>query len=47
MFSEENTVEKMVLDMLCSGVTSKMVAEKLACYGDTLNRNQKGLFNGI
>ena len=33
MFNEENTVEQMVLDTLCGGVTSNMVAEELACYG--------------
>ena len=33
MFNEENTVEQMVLDTLCGGVTSNMVAEELASYG--------------
>ncbi|MFZ1730430.1 MAG: HsdR family type I site-specific deoxyribonuclease [Bacteroidota bacterium] len=33
MFNEENTVEQMVLDTLCSSVTSHMVAEELASYG--------------
>lgn len=33
MFNEENTVEKMVLDTLCGGMTSNMVAEELASYG--------------
>lgn len=33
MFNEENTVEKMVLDTLCGGVNSNMVAEELASYG--------------
>ncbi|MCF7996082.1 MAG: hypothetical protein K9L88_14745 [Chromatiaceae bacterium] len=33
MFNEENTTERMVLDTLCDGVTSKMVAEELANYG--------------
>lgn len=33
MFNEENTVEQMVLDTLCGGVTSKMVAEEHANYG--------------
>ena len=33
MFNEENTVEQMVLDTLCEGVTSNMVAEERACYG--------------
>jgi type I restriction enzyme R subunit len=29
MFNEENTVEQMVLDTLCGGLTSNMVAEEL------------------
>ncbi|MEW8290600.1 MAG: HsdR family type I site-specific deoxyribonuclease [Candidatus Thiodiazotropha endolucinida] len=33
MFNEENTVEQMVLDTLCEGVTSNMVADERACYG--------------
>jgi type I restriction enzyme, R subunit len=33
MFNEENTVEQMVLDTLCGGVTSNMAAEELASYG--------------
>jgi len=33
MFNEENTVEQMVLDTLCGGVTANMVAEELASYG--------------
>ena len=33
MFDEENTVEQMVLDTLCGGVTSNMIAEELASYG--------------
>jgi type I restriction enzyme R subunit len=33
MFNEENTVEQMVLDTLCDGVASNMVAEELASYG--------------
>ena len=33
MFNEENTVEQMVLDTLCGGVTSNMDAEELASYG--------------
>ncbi len=33
MFNEENTVEQMVLDTLCEGVTSNMVAEERASYG--------------
>lgn len=28
MFNEENTVEQMVLDTLCGGVTSNMVADE-------------------
>lgn len=36
MFNEENTVEQMVLDTLCGGVTSNMVAEELASYGDEI-----------
>jgi len=36
MFNEENTVEQMVLDTLCEGVTSNMVAEERACYGDEI-----------
>ncbi|MES9830094.1 MAG: hypothetical protein ABW201_17685 [Candidatus Thiodiazotropha sp.] len=47
MFNEENTVEQMVLDTLCEGVTSNMVAEKLASYGGACNRNQGGLLHGI
>ena len=37
MFNEENTVEQMVFDTLCGGVTSNMVAEELASYGDEIN----------
>ena len=33
MFNEENTVEQMVLDTICKGVTSNMIAEERACYG--------------
>jgi hypothetical protein len=47
MFNEENTVEQMVLDMLCCGVTSNMVAKELANYGGACNRNQGGLLHGI
>jgi type I restriction enzyme R subunit len=36
MFNEENTVEQMVLDTLCGGVTSGMVAEEPANYGDEI-----------
>tara|TARA_R110002049_G_scaffold47725_1_gene137890 strand:+ start:6561 stop:9515 length:2955 start_codon:yes stop_codon:yes gene_type:complete len=36
MFNEENTVEKMVLDTLCDELTSNMVAEERACYGDEI-----------
>jgi len=32
MFNEENTVEQMVLDTLCGGVTSNMAAEEQADY---------------
>ncbi|HDR16324.1 MAG TPA: hypothetical protein ENN79_12735, partial [Desulfobacteraceae bacterium] len=32
MFNEENTVEQMVLDTLCGGVTSNMVAEEPEDY---------------
>ncbi|WP_028570907.1 type I restriction endonuclease subunit R [Desulfonatronum lacustre] len=32
-FNEENTVEQMVLDTLCGGVTSNMLTEELASYG--------------
>jgi hypothetical protein len=31
-FNEENTVEQMVLDTLCGGVTSNMVAEEHENY---------------
>lgn len=37
MFNEDNTVEQMVLDTLCSGVTSSMVAKELANYSEVLN----------
>ena len=33
MFNEENTAEQMVLDTLCGGVTSNMVAEERTSYG--------------
>lgn len=29
MFNEKNTVEQMVLDTLCDGLASNMIAEKL------------------
>ncbi|XSG83656.1 MAG: hypothetical protein ACPW60_07915 [Methylohalobius sp. ZOD2] len=32
MFNEENTVEQMVLDTLCDGVTSNRVAEEAEDY---------------
>lgn len=32
MFNEENTVEQMVLDTLCGGVPSNMVAEEKTDY---------------
>ena len=47
MFNEENTVEQMVLDTPCSGMTSNMVAAELAYYGGGYNRNQGGIFHGI
>lgn len=47
MFNEENTVEQMVLDTLCGGVTSNMVAKELTSYGGACNRNQGGLLHGI
>jgi len=33
MFNEENTVEQMVLDTLCGGVTSNMAVEKFLSKG--------------
>jgi hypothetical protein len=36
MFNQENTDEQMVLDTLCGGGPSNMVAEEPACCG---NRN--------
>lgn len=33
MFNEENTVEQMVLDTLCGGVPSNMVAAELTYLG--------------
>jgi len=47
MFNEENTVEQTVLDILCGGVISNMVADELASYSDACNRNQGGLLHGI
>lgn len=47
MFNEERTVEQMVVDTLCSGATSNMVAEELASYGGACSRNQGGLLHGI
>lgn len=47
MFNEENTVEQMVLDTHCGGVTSNMVAEKLVSYGGACNSNQGGLLHGL
>jgi len=38
MFNEENTVEQMVLDTLCGGVTSNMVANTPASYGGESKR---------
>lgn len=47
MFNEENTPQQMVLDTLCEGLTSNMVAEELAsCEGES-NRNQGSLLYGI
>ena len=34
MFNEENTVEQMVLDTLCGGVSGNMVAEEQELFGD-------------
>lgn len=36
MFNKENTVEQMVLDTLCGGVTSNRVAEEVTCYDGTV-----------
>ena len=47
MFNEENTVEQMVLDTLCGGVTSNRVAKKIASYGGAHNRNQGEVLHGI
>ena len=47
MFNEDNTVKQMVLDTLCGGVTSNMVAEELASYGGACNRNQGRLLHGL
>jgi type I restriction enzyme R subunit len=47
MFNEEDTVEQMVLDTLCGGVTSNMVAEEFASYGGACNRNQGGVLHGL
>ena len=47
MFNEEYTVEQMVLDTLCGGVTSNMVGEEIARYDSACNRNQGGLLHGI
>jgi type I restriction enzyme R subunit len=47
MFNEENTVEQMVLDTLCGGVTSDIVVEELPSYGGKCNRNQGGILHGI
>ena len=47
MFNEENAIEQMVLDTLCVGVTSNMVAEELASYGGACNTNQGGLLHGL
>ncbi|MBM9615712.1 hypothetical protein JWJ90_15695 [Desulfobulbus rhabdoformis] len=47
MFNEENTVEQLVPDTLCGGVTSNMVAKELASDGDASNTNQGDLLHGI
>jgi type I restriction enzyme R subunit len=47
MFNEENTVEQMVLDTLCGGVTSNVAVEYRACHAGESNRNQGGLLHGI
>lgn len=47
MFNEENTVEQMVLYMLCGGVTSNVSAEDRACHAGASTRNQRGLLHGI
>ena len=47
MFNEENMVELTVLDTLCGGVTSNMVAKDLTSYGGACNRNQGGLLHGL
>lgn len=47
MFNEENTVEQMVLDTFCGGVTSNMVTGELSSYGCAYNRNQGGLLHGV
>ena len=47
MVNEENTVEQMVLDTLCGGVTSNMVDKEFANCGGACDRNQGGLLYGI
>lgn len=47
MFNEENTVEQMVLDTLCGGVTSNVAAQDRACHAGASTRNQRGLLHGI
>lgn len=42
MFNEENTVEQMVLDTLCGGVTSNMVAGELLCYDSRKLAKKRG-----
>jgi hypothetical protein len=46
MFNE-NSVKLMVLDMLCTSVTSNTVTEELANYYSASNRDQGGLLHGI
>jgi hypothetical protein len=47
MLDEENTVEQMVLDTLCGGVTSNMVAEEQADYPQItqINADEKSINN--
>lgn len=41
MFNEENAIEKMAFDMLCSGLTSNRVAEALTCYDGTVKDQER------
>lgn len=47
MFNEDNTVGQMVIDTLCGGMISNMVAEELASYGDVYRRNKGDLPHGF